>query len=168
MTHLEQVKPEDFNRFERLNVFAHIQVAGNFTKLSSRGDIESFVGKDRAYNFIPLRSIYDAHAHVTLSSDRDVSTPNSFTGIQNAISRGYQSVKVKDAVEMYTINAAYAMRQEQMDGPLATEKDVIHKTRVLKTVLDGEEIYWVEDQNLVDECYMPNSVRQLLLWKLFL
>uniref|UniRef100_A0A8W8J4M9 Amidohydrolase 3 domain-containing protein n=1 Tax=Magallana gigas TaxID=29159 RepID=A0A8W8J4M9_MAGGI len=168
MTHLEQVKPEDFNRFERLNVIADIQVAGNFTKPSARGNIESLVGKDRAYNFIPLRSIYDAHAHVTLSSDWDVSTPNPFIGIQNAISRGHQSVKVKDAVEMYTINAAYAMRQEHVVGSLATgkdadfiaidtdiidqnNKDVIHKTRVLQTVLAGEEVYWAEDQNLVDD-----------------
>eukprot|EP00105_Crassostrea_gigas_P026205 XP_011447043.1 PREDICTED: uncharacterized protein LOC105341974 [Crassostrea gigas] len=168
MTHLEQVKPDDFDRFERLNVIADIQVAGNFTKPSARGNIESLVGKDRAYNFIPLRSIYDAHAHVTLSSDWDVSTPNPFIGIQNAISRGHQSVKVKDAVEMYTINAAYAMRQEHVVGSLATGKDadfividtdiidqnnedVIHKTRVLQTVLAGEEVYWAEDQNLVDD-----------------
>ncbi|XP_052711165.1 putative amidohydrolase YtcJ [Crassostrea angulata] len=168
MTHLEQVKPEDMNRFQKLNVIADFQVAGNFTKPSTRDHIESLVGKDRAHDFIPLRSVYHTNAHVTLSSDWDVSTINPFVGIQNAISRGHQSVNVKDAVEMYTINAAFAMRQEHVVGSLATGKDadlvvidtdimdqnnedVIHKTRVLQTVLAGEEVYSTEDQNQVND-----------------
>lgn len=69
---------------------------------------------------------------------------------------------------MYTINAAFAMRQEHVVGSLATGKDadlvvidtdimdqnnedVIHKTRVLQTVLAGEEVYSTEGQNLVND-----------------
>lgn len=162
------MKPGDFDRFQKLNVIADFQVAGNFTKPSTRDHIESLVGKDRAHDFIPLRSIYNTKAHVTLSSDWDVSTINPFVGIQNAISRGHQSVKVKDAVEMYTINAAFAMRQEHVVGSLATGKDadfvvidtnimdqsnadVIYKTRVLQTVLAGNEVYSTKGQNLVND-----------------
>lgn len=85
-----------------------------------------------------------------MSSDWGLNTLNPYIGIKSAISRGHQSVKVKDAVEMYTINAAFAMRQEHVAGSLATGKDadfvvidtdiidqnnadVIHKTRVLQT-----------------------------------
>ncbi|XP_062566738.1 uncharacterized protein LOC134229051 [Saccostrea cucullata] len=167
ITHLEQIKYNDIKRFKNLDIIADFQVAGDFTKLSTRDHIRSLIGNARAVDFIPLRSVYNTSATVTLSSDWDVSTINPFVGIQNAISRGHQSVSVKDAVEMYTINAAFAMRQENIVGSLKTGKDadfividtdildpgnadVISQTRVLRTFLAGKEV-WADDQSPIDD-----------------
>jgi predicted amidohydrolase YtcJ len=168
MTHLEQVDPLDISRFKDLNIIADFQVAGNFTLPSSREHIAELVGHHRAYNFIPVKSVYDTGATVTLSSDWDVSDLNPFIGLQHAIFRGHQSVSIKSAIEMYTINAAYAMRQEDIVGSLQVgkhadlvviDKDIlnpsnagsIYKTRVLQTVLDGEEVFWEENGNHVKD-----------------
>ena len=172
MTHLEQIKPADLNRFKDMDIIADFQVAGDFTLPSERGRIESVIGADRAYDFVPLKSVFDTDATVTLSSDWDVSTINPFVGIQHAIDRGHQSVSVKDAVEMYTINAAYAMRQDHVVGSIETGKDadfvvidtnimdprnagVISQTKVLQTVLAGEEVYWGEGQNPIKDDTCP-------------
>lgn len=168
MTHLEQVDPLDIDRFRDLNVIADFQVAGNFTLPSSRDHIAELVGDHRAYNFIPVKSIYDTGAMVTLSSDWDVSDLNPFIGLQHAISREHQSISIKSAIEMYTINAAYAMRQEQSVGSLQVGKDAdlvvidkdildptnagsIYKAKVLQTVLEGEEVFWEENGNRIKE-----------------
>ncbi|XP_061169197.1 putative amidohydrolase YtcJ [Saccostrea echinata] len=167
MTHLEQVDELDINRFRRLNVIADFQVAGNFTLPSYRKDLAKLVGKDRAYNSIPVKSVYDTGAKVTLSSDWDVSDLNPFVGLQHAISRGHQSITIQSAVEMYTINAAYAMRQEDVVGSLEvgkhadfividtdimdpSNKDSIYQTKVLQTVLEGEEVYWKRNDFIKD------------------
>ena len=64
---------------------------------------------------------------------------------------------LKTAVEMYTINSAYAMRQEKVTGSLVVGKeadlivvdrdifgiaeDDLDKAVVLQTVLQGEEVW---------------------------
>lgn len=70
---------------------------------------------------------------------------------------------LKEAVELYTINGAYSMRQDDRTGTLSVGKDAdfividqdiflleansqgkkIAQTKVLTTVLEGEEIYKV-------------------------
>jgi predicted amidohydrolase YtcJ len=68
-----------------------------------------------------------------------------------------QSVGIQDAVDAYTVNAAFALRQERTTGSLepgkrgdfiVLDRDVfsidprdLHKTRVLATYLDGREVY---------------------------
>lgn len=157
MTHLEVVNSHDIGRFADLNVIADFQVTGEFTLPSQRYHIENVIGVQRAVNFIPVKSVLDTHARVTLSSDWDVSSLNPFISIQHAAQRGSQSVSVKSAIEMHTRNAAYAMRQENMVGmlavgmeadfvildtdPLHTDVDKIHKNMVWVTVLKGKIIY---------------------------
>lgn len=72
---------------------------------------------------LPVRDIYDSGANVTLSSDWDVSTLSPFTCMQNALSRGAQSLPSLDAViRAYTINGAQVMRQELHAGSIETGK----------------------------------------------
>ena len=101
-----------------------------------------------------------AGATVTLSSDFPVSPLNPFEGMANAVTHGWQKLCLKDVIEMYTVNAAYSMRQEHRTGYLGAgmdadfiviDRDVmylaatwrikkIRETQVMMTVLEGEEI----------------------------
>lgn len=53
------------------------------------------VGDERALNNIPLKSLLDSGATVTLSSDWDVSTNDPFAGMANALFRDPQSITMK-------------------------------------------------------------------------
>ncbi|XP_071178888.1 putative amidohydrolase YtcJ isoform X2 [Mytilus edulis] len=161
MTHLEIVNKRDIPRFKELGVIADFQVTGEFTLPGeTRAPIIHSVGEDRAKDFIPVKSVADTGAVVTLSSDWDVSSLNPFISIQHATQRDQQSVSVKSAIEMRTVNAAYAMRQENEVGYLGrgmaadfivVDKDIlkipVHEigfTKVVQTVLQGQTIYQLD------------------------
>ncbi|KAJ8308015.1 hypothetical protein KUTeg_012889 [Tegillarca granosa] len=162
LTHLEIIHPHNITLFQKLGVIADFQVAGNFTLPDHKKEIAYQVGETKADFSFPVRSVLETGAVVTLSSDWDVSPVNPFIGLLHAIDRGDQSITIKDAIEMYTINAAYVMRQENKVGTLKknyeadfividrdvvklgmsdTEYKKIKDTKVLMTFLRGKEIY---------------------------
>ncbi len=157
LTHLEMIHPDDRSRFVELGVIADFQVAGEFADPSYAVYSIPFIG-DRAYDMIPVRSVYDTGAVVTLSSDWDVSTLLPFVGMQRSLMREQQSLpNLEAAIRAYTIDAAYLMRQEEKTGSVEAGKlaDLIvldqnlfeipqaqiSHTQVLLTLLGGEEIY---------------------------
>ena len=157
LTHVEYVDPSDLPRFTQLNVTADAQVAGDFTQPDHWHDNDYLIGAALNENNVPLRSLQDAGARVTLSSDWDVSDLNPFVGLQNAVTRDPQALSLTEAIRAYTIQAAYVMRQESQVGSLEVGKeadfiildrnifeipvDQIRQTTVLKTYLQGELIY---------------------------
>lgn len=158
ITHLEVVRSTDILRFAQLGVIADMQVAGDFTQPAHWQDNAALIGATRSDNLVPLKSIFDAGAHVTLSSDWDVSDLNPFVGIQNALTRSPQNLpSVADAVKAYTIKGAYVMRQEDRTGSIEAGKyaDIIFadqdiftiptsqisNTKVCLTLLAGEEVH---------------------------
>lgn len=157
MTHLEIVNSADYKRFKQLNVTADMQVAGDFTQPSNWSENKDLIG-DRANNLIPLKSLYEAGARITLSSDWDVSTLNPFVGMQNALTRAPQNLPdLATVIKAYTINPAYALRQENTTGSIEVGKfadiivlnqnifnvsiDKIKDTKVLKTYLNGNLVF---------------------------
>ena len=119
--------------------------------------MEPIIG-ERAYHQLPVRDIYNTGANVTLSSDWDVSSLSPFVGMQNALSRGEQSLPdLKAVIEAYTINGAYVMGQEALTGSIEVGKaadfvvldqnifeiniNEISQTQVLSTVLEGEIVF---------------------------
>ena len=118
LTHLEVIDPKDIYRFKQLGITADFQVAGDHTLPNNHEHIASYIGKKKADFTIPVKSVFETGATVTLSSDWDVSTVNPFVGIYHATMRGDQAVGVETAIEMYTINSAFAMRQENIVGSL--------------------------------------------------
>ncbi|RJE72400.1 amidohydrolase [Pseudoalteromonas sp. MSK9-3] len=157
ITHLEVVDPADYNRFGKLNVIADAQVAGEFTKPSHWGETIPLIGSERAQDLVPIKSLQRSGARLTLSSDWNVSTFNPFVGLSNAISRAPQNISLAQAIKAYTLNSAYAMRQDQQVGSIEVgkladlvvidgnlfERSVleIKKTQVDMTLLDGEIVY---------------------------
>jgi predicted amidohydrolase YtcJ len=158
ITHLEIVDPLDYPRFAALNVTADMQVAGDWSNPDHWHDNDFLIGPVRADNMIPVRSLFDNGARITLSSDYDVSDINPFVGMQHALTRAPQALPtMQDVVKAYTINGAYVMRQEDRTGSLevgkyadliALDQDIftvpqntISNTMVTMTMLGGEVIY---------------------------
>ncbi|GLX77003.1 urease [Thalassotalea insulae] len=157
LTHVEIVDSADISRFAKLNVTADAQVAGNFTNPENWHENDELIGAIRADNAVPIKSLDAAGARVTLSSDWNVSSLNPFIGLQNAVTRAPQELTLTKAIQAYTINSAYVMRQEQKVGTIeagkladlivldrnlfAIDEHTINQTQVLMTVFDGEIIY---------------------------
>ncbi|MFT5266247.1 MAG: putative amidohydrolase YtcJ [Polaribacter sp.] len=157
LTHVEFVDPSDYPRFAALNVIADAQVAGDFTDPAHWHENDYLVGSQVTNAIIPLKSLKENNARITLSSDWDVSTLNPFVGMHNAVSRSPQNLSLEEVVKAYTINAAYAMRHEHKVGSLETGKEAdfiildknifeipaneINTTKVLQTFLQGESVF---------------------------
>ncbi|MBI2381506.1 MAG: amidohydrolase [Gammaproteobacteria bacterium] len=157
LTHLELVDQRDRPRFKALGVIADMQVAGDFALPQNHGEMEPLIG-ERAYEMLPLRSLWEAGARLTLSSDWDVSALSPFVGMQHALQLGEESLPdLASAVQAYTLDAAHALHQENQTGSLEVGKagdlvvldqDIfrlpvsrIGKTKVLMTVLGGKPVY---------------------------
>lgn len=157
LTHVEYVLPSDYPRFNQLNVTADAQVAGDFTQPNNWNENDEFIGAQLTGATIPIKSLQEANARVTLSSDWDVSPLNPFIGLQNAVTRVPQELSLANAIKAYTIHAAYVMRQETKVGSLEVGKEAdfivlsqnlfdiqptqINQTYVVKTFLKGQLIY---------------------------
>jgi len=157
ITHLEVIDPADIPRFTLLNVTADAQVAGNFTNPEHWQENSELIGAVRAENAIPIKSLDDANARITLSSDWNVSPFNPFIGLQNAVTRAPQALTLAKAIKAYTINGAYVMRQEDKVGTIEVGKladlivldrnifeiteNTINQTKIVMTIFDGNVIY---------------------------
>ncbi|MEM9928775.1 MAG: amidohydrolase [Bacteroidota bacterium] len=157
LTHVEYVDAADMDRFAALNVTADAQVAGDFSQPGRWFQNDYLTGPALNQSIIPLRSLADAGARITLSSDWDVSELNPFIGLQNAVTRAPQALSLEDAIAAYTINAAYVMRQENNVGSLEVGKAAdfiildqnpfeinpnrINRITVEETYLAGELVY---------------------------
>ncbi|MDY8135927.1 amidohydrolase [Aquimarina sp. 2201CG5-10] len=157
ITHLEVMSPSDYSRFSQLNVTADCQVAGDFTNPSNWSELNEIIGSEHSQHVVPLKSLTDANARLTLSSDWDVSTLNPFVGIQNAVTRAPENITLEQAIAGYTINGAYTMRQEDKVGSIEVGKQAdlivlnqdiftispnqIKNTKVDLTIFNGEIIY---------------------------
>lgn len=160
LTHVEMLDDNDLPRFKQLNTIADMQVAGDFTLPEYHHWQEPYIGK-RAYHTYRLKDLINSGATVVLSSDWTVNSLNPFIGIANAINRGKQSISVKQALETYTINAAYLMRSEDRTGSLEAGKQAdlviidrdisrvsarkIAETQVLLTMMAGEITFQSDD-----------------------
>jgi predicted amidohydrolase YtcJ len=167
IAHLELIDPVDFPRFKALGVIANLQLLW-----AERDDYIdkatlAYLGPERSRYIYAARSLRDAGAVIVGGSDWDVSSFNAFVAMEHAITRAKargkppllpeQSIGIQDAVDAYTINAAYALKQESTTGSLESgkrgdfiilDRDIfavdpfdLHKTRVLATYLDGREVY---------------------------
>jgi len=157
ITHVEVVEPTDLPRFAKLNVTADAQVAGDFANPEHWHENDELIGAVRSDNAIPIKSLQEAGARVTLSSDWNVSPFNPFIGLQNAITRAPQELTLEQAIKAYTVNGAYVMRQEDKVGSIEVGKladfvvldrnlfevneQTINQTKVVMTIFDGETIY---------------------------
>jgi predicted amidohydrolase YtcJ len=167
IAHLQLVDPADFPRFKELGVIADFQLEWAKREPATEGPLEPYLGPERYRYLYPAGSLHRAGATIIGGSDWDVSSYNPFrafqTGATRAGGKGQRPLNIEEripletAIDAYTINAAYAMKQDKTTGSLEVGKradlvvldrdiltldpDTIQDTKVLATYLDGRLVY---------------------------
>jgi predicted amidohydrolase YtcJ len=167
IAHLQLVDPADFPRFKELGVIADFQLEWGRREPSTEGPLEAYLGPERYRYLYPAGSLHRADATIIGGSDWDVSTYNPFRAFQVAVTRAGgrgqkplnidERIPLETAIDAYTINAAYAMKQDKTTGSLevgkradlvvldrdilTTDSETIEDTKVLATYLDGRLVY---------------------------
>ena len=167
--HIETITAADIPRFAKLGVIASMQPLHSYPDSNTLNVWARNAGPDRASRAWAWKSIADAGGHLAFGSDWPVVTLNPWEGIQTAVTRqtsegapaaGFvpeQRLSVEQAVEGYTLGAAFAGRREKTEGSLEVQKlaDLIivsqnifdvnpHKiraTKVVTTILGGKVVY---------------------------
>jgi predicted amidohydrolase YtcJ len=167
IAHLQLVHPNDFPRFKALNVIADMQLLWAKREPSNEKPLEPYLGRDRYRYLYPAGSLHKAGAMIVGGSDWDVTSYNPFCAFQTAVTRSGgkgqkplnigQRIPLTTVVDAYTINAAFALKQDATTGSLEVgkradlvvlDRDIfsvdpytIADTKVLSTYLDGRLVY---------------------------
>jgi predicted amidohydrolase YtcJ len=167
IAHLQLVDPADFPRFKELGVIADMQLEWAKREPATEGPLEPYLGPDRYRHLYPAGSLHAAGATIAGGSDWDISSYNPFRAFETAVTRAggagqpplniNERIPLTTAIDAYTINAAYAMKQDTTIGSLEVGKradlivvdrdilsvdpETIADTKVLATYLDGRLVY---------------------------
>jgi predicted amidohydrolase YtcJ len=167
IAHLQLVDPADFPRFKELGVIADMQLEWAKREPATEDPLEPYLGPGRYRYLYPAGSLHEAGAMLIGGSDWDVSSYNPFRAFQTAVTRaggtGQKPLNIEEriplttAIDSYTINAAFAMKQDATTGSLEVGKradlvvvdrdiltinpETIGDTKVLLTYLDGRLVH---------------------------
>jgi predicted amidohydrolase YtcJ len=172
--HIETVAAADIPRFGKLGVIASMQPLHSYPNSDTLDVWARNAGPDRASRAWAWKSIADGGGHLAFGSDWPVVTLNPWEGIQTAVTRqtsegtpaaGFvpeQRLTIEQAVDGYTLGAAFAGRREKAEGSLEAGKlaDLIvvsqnifdvnpHKigaTKVITTILGGRVVYQADSK----------------------
>ena len=172
--HIETATAADIPRFGKLGVIASMQPLHSYPNADTLDVWARNIGPDRASRAWAWKSIADGGGQLAFGSDWPVVTLNPWEGIQTAVTRqtaegtpeaGFvpeQRLTVAQAVDGYTLGAAFAGRREKTEGSLEVGKlaDLIivsqnifdinpHKigaTKVLVTILGGRLVYQADSK----------------------
>jgi predicted amidohydrolase YtcJ len=165
--HAQHLRPADYPRFKELGVIASMQP---YHAIDDGRWAEGRIGAKRCASSYAFRSLLDAGARLAFGSDWSVAPLSPLLGIDAAVNRrtldgkhpgGWfpeQKITVTEAVEAYTLTAAYAAFQEKDRGSLEpgkladfvvlsrdilaeSERDHIAETEVVTTVVGGKVVY---------------------------
>ena len=167
--HIEAVSAPDVPRFGALGVIASMQPLHAYPDDNGLNVWARNTGPERATRAFAWHSIASAGGRLAYGSDWPVVTINPWEGMQTAVTRetvdgtpkgGWvpgERVTIEQAVEAYTMGAAYAGRREKTQGSLEAGKladliivsqDIfkadpraIGKTEVLVTMVAGKVVY---------------------------
>ena len=167
--HIETISPSDIPRFGKLGVIASMQPLHSYPDADTLDVWVRNAGPDRASRAWSWKSIADAGGRYAFGSDWPVVTLNPWYGLQTAVTRqtregtpvgGFvpsQRLSVAQAVEGYTLGAAFAGRREKTEGSLEKGKlaefiivsqnifeidpHKISETKVRATIVGGKVVY---------------------------
>lgn len=169
IAHTVFVHPEDIDRFAALNVGA--EFSPHFWYPVSGWDIiRDELGQRRLDWAFPFNTLKKSGVAISVGSDWPVAeSPNPFLELETMVTRQTpggtgevlsdpkERISLEDAVEVFTLGGAYAQNREQDIGSIEVGKladfiilnqnifsvpvNEVHKTRVLATYVDGEEVF---------------------------
>ena len=157
LTHLYLVDEADYPRFKQLGAVADFQLAPSSLEPDYVEEMREIIGP-LARRMLPARSLIDAGALVTLSSDWDADDLSPLVKIETAVTREAQGAPdVAAAIEMLTLNPARLLRQDDSTGSIEAGKlaDLaiidrniltmppgrISKARIVATLLQGKAVF---------------------------
>ena len=170
ITHLQIVKPSDFNRFGQLNVLTSFQLYWAFGDATTIDIVKPYIDPALYQWQYPVRSLLQAGATITGASDWPVSTANPFEAISRAETRkgpmgvldSTQCMPRMTMLYAYTSEAAKALLLEKKIGSLEAGKyadfilldrdiltitpEALMNTRVLWTMFEGRIVYEAENR----------------------
>ena len=169
IAHLELFDPADLPRLRELGVAASFQPFWAQADDYIRTLTEPVLGPARSRWLYPIGSVFATGAVVAGGSDWTVSSLNPLDAMQVAITRRgladpagpawipEERVDLPQMLAAYTINAAWALKEERETGSLIAGKQAdlvvldrdlfaqpdtgIHNARVLLTLLEGKPVY---------------------------
>jgi predicted amidohydrolase YtcJ len=165
--HAQHLRPADYKRFAELGVIASLQP---YHIIDDGRWAEGRIGAKRCASSYANRSLLGAGAKIAFGSDWSVAPISPILGIDAAVHRrtldgkhpkgwfAEQKITVKEAIEAYTLTAAYAMFTEKDRGSIEVgkladlvvlsrdilaeaERDRITETEVEMTVLGGKVLF---------------------------
>jgi predicted amidohydrolase YtcJ len=167
--HIETSSAADISRFGKLRVIASMQPLHSYPNTDTLDVWARNIGTDRASRAWVWKSIADGGGKLAFGSDWPVVTLNPWEGLQTAVTRqtaegkpegGFvpsERLTVAEAVNAYTLGAAFAGRREKTEGSLEPGKlaDLIivsqnifeieprriGRTEVLTTIVGGRVAY---------------------------
>jgi predicted amidohydrolase YtcJ len=170
--HIETITAADIPRFGKLGVIASMQPLHAYPDEDTLRVWAGNVGPDRASRAWVWNSIAKNGGHLAFGSDWNVVTLNPWEGLQMAVTRqttegkpdgGWmpeQRVTLAQAVEGYTLGAAYAGRREETEGSIEPGKladliivsqnifeidpHAIAQTKAIETIVGGRVVYQAE------------------------
>ncbi len=129
--HAQHVAPADFDRFASVNVIASVQP---YHAIDDGRWAEKRIGRERARTTYPFRSFLDHHVRLAIGTDWPVAPLDPMLGLYAATTRATldgknpggwvpeQKISVAEAIEGYTMGAAYAEFAEKEKGSIAPGK----------------------------------------------
>ncbi|MBI5216467.1 MAG: amidohydrolase [Ignavibacteriae bacterium] len=167
--HAQHIAPEDFSRLYGLDVNVAVQP---YHAIDDGRWAEKRIGKERCKTTYPFRTFIDKGIRMCFGSDWTVAPLNPLLGIYAAVTRrtidgknseGWfpeQKITIKEAIEAYTINNAYAAFEENEKGSITVGKfadfvvlsqdlitsdpNQIENIKVEMTVVGGKIVYQKE------------------------
>jgi len=165
--HAQHMARRDFARFASLNVIASVQP---YHAIDDGRWAEKRIGPERAKTTYPFRSLLDHRVRLAIGTDWPVAPLNPMLGIYAAATRATldgkrpggwvpeQKISVVEAIEAYTMGAAYAEFAEKEKGSITPGKladlvmlseDVlridpaaVRNVKVEMTIVGGQVVYF--------------------------
>jgi predicted amidohydrolase YtcJ len=167
--HIETISEQDIPRFGKLGVIASFQPLHAYPDDDTLKIWARNAGPQRAQRAWVWHSIENTGGRLAFGSDWPVVTLNPWYGVQNALTRQtregnpqggfvpHERISLADAIQGYTLGAAYAGRREKTEGSLEPgkvadliilsqdlfkiEPSQISNTEVLLTMVGGKVVY---------------------------
>jgi predicted amidohydrolase YtcJ len=173
ITHLQLIHPDDRPRFGELGIGATFQSLWAYPDEAALELDVPILGKERAWQMYPIRSVHDSGGRINGSSDYWVTDIDPLLAIEAAVTRqdpwtnagpvlnADERVDLATMIEAYTINGAYTMSLEDEQGSIEVGKRAdfvvldrnlfeipayeISDAGVTMTVFDGRTVYPVPE-----------------------